>query len=216
MRGLRSYGDINFETVSAELNKVSGVQDLRCVRRKRMVLSLIESRITFEFYRHDEKTASSSASAREIGKILGSLHRIAQFAKKAKASASINDGLERMISLEKSVIPAGFEISDRRRVRDFFDVAGDVYKTALVAQRAMESEEKQTPLGESPISAIEWLVGCRLPEIYADTFKVPFTTTRGNNPAIDFVQSALAAIKVRAIEEETIISHYKAAQKAQG
>jgi hypothetical protein len=61
------------------------------------------------------------------------------------------------------------------------------------------------------------LVGCRLPELYADTFKRPFTTTRVNNPGIEFIQKALAAIKIHgSMADETVLSHYKAVQKAEG
>ncbi|MGY3035904.1 hypothetical protein ACVIIV_005074 [Bradyrhizobium sp. USDA 4354] len=216
MRSFRSYGGdartknpITFETVSAALSQESAFHALHAVRRKRLVLSLIESRVIYEIYLQDEKAPSSNAAAREIGKIEQSLHRIAKFSERAKDSAPTNDGLRRVISIERG--------QDRRRIQEFFNMARDVHKVARAAQRAMESEERETPLGEAPISAIEWLVGCRLPGIYADTFKRPFTTTRGSNPGIKFVQKALAAIKVQgSLEDETIISHYKAVQKALG
>lgn len=212
MRWFRSYGDagtknrISFETVTAALSPEPAFQALHHVRKKRLVLSLIESRVIYEFCLLDEKTASPSAAAREIGKIEQSLYRIAKFSERAKENAPAGDGLRRVI-----------EGPDRHRIQEFFSLARDVYENARAAQREMESEEKETLFGESPISAIEWLVGCRLPEIYADTFKRQFTTTKINNPGIDFVQKALAAIKVRGLlDDETVISHYKAAQKRQG
>ena len=212
MRWLRSYGDtstknpINFETVNAALSRAPAFQALPIIRRKRLVLALIESRVLYELCLQDEKIAAPTAAARELGKIEQSLHRIAKFSEKARDSAPTNDGLRRVFSLE--------ETFGRRRAKEFFNTARYVHEMTKAAKLEMESEEKETPLGESPISAIEWLVGCQLPQIYAATFKRKFTTTRGNNPGIDFVQMALAAIKVHGtIKEETIISHYNAAQK---
>jgi hypothetical protein len=206
----KSYDGIDFGTLSAELGDVVGFREMHRVRKGRLALLLIESRMMYDLIRRRESTISPTASAREIDRLLGSIYRIAEFARKAKENAAIGDALLRIIYAEQEITPGYPETTGRSQVSDFFNSAAKVYEFATIAQRAMASHERES----SPLSAIAWLAGFRLPYVYGEIFRTRFTSTRGSNPGIDFVQSALKAIKVRqAISDETILSHFKAAAK---
>jgi hypothetical protein len=227
----KEYDGIDFATVSNDLADVEGFAPLHRVRKRKLALLLIESRLHFDIRRGPETTVAPSATASEIRGILGSLSRIAEFARKAKsekhpatqdAMFRIFGAAEHWAEQNRHNLPANFRpspyLSDIGPQVDygstdaltrFFVAAPTVYEIANHAERAMASLARE----DAPQSAIAWLAGAKLPEIYSRIFQTKFTTTRGQNRGIAFVQSALRAIKVRrSISDETILSHFKAAR----
>jgi hypothetical protein len=220
MRWSRSFGDadcsdhINFETVNAAIGNVRAVSDLHSLRRKRLVLLLIESRIIYEIFRKQDTTVSPKTSSAKIKNLLGSLSLLSTFSQAAgmdpdsrgeEADPASRDAMLRMLWTADSLGAA-----ERQSVMDLFSAASAVYKVAKEAERTMALHIRR----KEAETAIVWLCGRRLPDIYYKIFGAKLTTTRGNNLGIDFIQAALRTIKVRdTISDETIISHYKAAQR---
>jgi hypothetical protein len=231
VRRIKDYDGIDFATVSRDLAEVDGFMSLHCIRKKRLALLLIESRWRYDLRLKRQSALAPNTVSAEIKNILGSVMRIATFARKAgmdddsaaaAAMLKIGGAAEMWAKHHRADLPAGFTPTHYKTdegteidfgasdvLARFFSAAPTIYEIAKLAAASPVDKDS------SPGSAIVWLAGKRLPEIYGQIFRTRFTTTRGVNPGIDFVQSALKAIKVRnTISDETILSHFKAAARA--
>jgi len=176
----------------------------------------------FDQFQLEDKAASPKGLSGAIKNLLGSLELLSSFAKKANAGkdavlpAGPNCDPFSLAAMKKILQTADYQDSAhqsadraaRATVLNFFSSVEQVYRIADSAERAARSDVQE----KAPIGAIAWLCGERLPAVYSQIFRKNFTTTRVNNPGIDFVKNSLRAIRVRAdLTEETIISHRKAA-----
>lgn len=218
---LRSYKGIGYPTV---LDGISSAADLHPLRQRRLALLLVESRIFFDHIDHDDRTVSPKASAGTIKNLLGSLDLLSSFARKANAGQSAKlpgghkcdpaslDAMKRMLQTadEMDRDHQSGDRAARAAVLGFFSTVEQIYRIANETERATRATIQAKDSGR----AIVWLCGERLPEVYSKIFRAPFTTTRGRNPGVEFVQQSLRSMKVRenTLSEETIISHYKAAK----
>ena len=211
---MKSYDGLDFRSVEAGLANVPGYSDLHPVRKRRLALLLIKSRWVFDYFHGQDTTLSPKTSAAKLKNLLGSLSLLSNFARGAGIDPSNRD-----VEVDPACRDAMLRLlwtadiqgpNERQSVMNLLFASSTVYKVAREAERAMRLHIRE----KEAESAIVWLCGRRLPEIYHKIFGAKFTTSRGKNPAIGFVQAALQTIKVRGeISDETIISHYKAAHK---
>jgi hypothetical protein len=227
MRRFKEYDGIRFETLSRDLADIDGFAPLHCVRKKKLALLLIESRWLYDLRLKRQDAVTANAVSTEIRNILGSLMRIATFARRAASNPATESAMLRIGAAgeawakhNRATLPSYFHPTRYKTdegleidfgtsdiLARFFSAAPDIYEIAKLAALPFDDIAPQG-------SAIVWLAGKRLPEVYGAIFETEFTTTRVQNPGIEFVQSALRAIKVRnAISDETILSHVKAARR---
>lgn len=212
MKRPTSYDGIDFRSVEAVFADFAGFSNLHPVRKRRLALLLFESRVKHDYFHRQDATVSPKTSAEKLRNLLGSLSLLETFArdsgfdpsKSAAIDPASRDAMNRLVWAADDLGP-----DERQSVINLMSAAETVYKVAKYAERAMAAHIRRKEVE----TAIVWLCGSKLPEIYCKIFGAKFTTTRLNNPGIAFVQTALRAIKVRnAISDDTVLSHFKAAR----
>lgn len=204
------------------LTDIGGITDLDSQQQRELARLLIESRIVFDQFQQEDRAVSPGVLTGTIKNLLGSFDLLSSFARKANVGegASLPCGRNcdpASLAAMKKILEIADELDGeyqsvdraaRATVLTFFSSIEQVYRIADRAERAA----KHDVLEKEPLRAIAWLCGERLPDVYSQIFRKDFKTTRENNPGIKFVQDSLRAIGVRAaIENETIVSHRKAA-----
>ena len=201
--------------------------DLRSGRKARLYLRLCNAKGVYEIRCVFQSAPAPTAASRELKEIRKSISRLATFASRAldknpdKAARAAFHGLETVAERwasqqDLTALPSGF---DPRRfeskndegqlcsdiyygsgefLRRFFESARFVERFTREAEKALAISKKEN-LSES---AIEWLCGICLPELFTYTFKLPFTRTietetSRTSDGILFVLAALEFLQIK-------------------
>jgi hypothetical protein len=210
-----------------EFSDLTGYSSLPLGRRARLYLRLCQARSRYDIRRVIQAAPAPTAAAREVKEISKSISRVSAFARRAlgdspdPAARAAFHGLGTVAeqwarAQNRHALPHGFEPTmfegkDHDGVPyrgtdygsygyliQFFESARFVEKFAKEAEIRLRGSPK-TKLSET---AIEWLAGRELPELYTYTFKLPFartveTATSKTSDGIIFVIAALKFLQIR-------------------
>ncbi len=232
------YPGVTFPEFETVMETLDGFAALSLQRRARLYLNVCDAVNHFVQYAMFEDQKKPSAVAAELRKVELSVQRVARLTEKWNEDALLHASMYfELISAAKewqsgnrakaaslvSHFEHGARIGDvdlgpTQFVRDFFNSALIMKSVVKNTISRLENARAFAP----DITAIQYLVGLKLPEIFAKAFGRRFTMTvdayGSHSKGVEFIVRVLSLFGVSkrdgaAINPQTIKSHYDDARK---